>query len=71
LYLCFDTTDIFEAFIWSPKTKQAIDVTARNRGGIDARDPGGRLGPFLEGGAPDTRNLKVLFPRLLLFCAGA
>lgn len=49
-----------------------IDITAGNRSNLnDARDPGGRLGPYLEGGRPDLRNLKLYFiecsPKDLIF----
>ena len=30
---------------------------------MDARDPGGRLGPYMEGGGPDLRNLRLYFLR--------
>jgi hypothetical protein len=59
-FICGSLGDC-KAFLYSPKSKTAVDVTARNRGGIDAKDPGGRLGPYLDGGAPDVRNLKVFF----------
>ena len=32
-----------------------------NRGGLDATDPGGRLGPFVDQGAPDLRNFRSYF----------
>jgi len=39
-----------------------VDVTLGNRGGLDATDPGGRLGPFVgRSGEPDLRNLHVYF----------
>jgi hypothetical protein len=51
-----------KAFHWSSKTGEVIDITVNNRQNItDARDPGGRLGPYLEMGAPDLRNLKIYF----------
>lgn len=41
---------------------EVTDITAGNRMNVtDVRDPGGRLGPYLEGGAPDLRNLKLYF----------
>jgi len=30
----------------------------------DVRDPGGRIGPYLEGGLPDLRNLDVIFSEI-------
>lgn len=49
-----------KTFHWDSKTGEISDITEGNRTNItDARDPGGRLGPYLEGGAPDLRNLKV------------
>jgi len=38
------------------------DLTDDNRNNIlDAKDPGGRIGPHLEGGQPDLRNLSVFW----------
>ncbi len=46
-----------KAYCYSPKTDTVQEITVGNRGGVDAKDPGGRLGPNFEGGAPDLRNL--------------
>ncbi|KAH3757888.1 cyclophilin B [Pelomyxa schiedti] len=46
-----------KAFRWSAKEKKVYEITAGNRGTLDPSDPGGRIGPFLGGGAPDLRNL--------------
>eukprot|EP01102_Stenamoeba_stenopodia_P010185 TRINITY_DN3042_c0_g1_i2.p1 TRINITY_DN3042_c0_g1~~TRINITY_DN3042_c0_g1_i2.p1 ORF type:complete len:505 (-),score=83.14 TRINITY_DN3042_c0_g1_i2:153-1667(-) len=48
-----------KAFLWSPKKKTATDMTRTNRISADARDCGGRLGPHLDEGKPDLRNLEV------------
>jgi hypothetical protein len=51
-----------KAFVWSEKFERCVDVTAGNRRNLrDARDPGGRLGPYLEGDLPDLRNLASYF----------
>ena len=39
----------------------------------DARDPGGRIGPYVGDGMPDTRNLSLFFDRcrdgdMLIYC---
>jgi len=60
-FVCVSLGDC-KAFRWSAKTGEVRDATEGNRGNItDARDPGGRLGPYLEGGAPDLRNLSVFW----------
>jgi len=39
-----------------------VDITVGNRTNLaDATDPGGRLGPSLQGGTPDLRNLDLYF----------
>jgi len=39
-----------------------IDITAGNRQNVyDARDPGGRLGPYVGNGEPDLRNVFVYY----------
>jgi len=45
-----------------PGMVDVMDITARNRPSTDPKDPGGRLGPYLEGGQADLRNLMI-------FCA--
>ena len=35
------------------------EITKGNRGGLDVRDPGGRIGPYLDEGRPDLRNLTL------------
>jgi hypothetical protein len=38
--------------------KKVYDVTATNRNEVeDAKDPGGRIGPYIDQGNPDLRNL--------------
>ncbi|KAK5577551.1 hypothetical protein RB653_002494 [Dictyostelium firmibasis] len=41
---------------------EITDITEDNRNNLDAKDCGGRLGPHLEQGKPDLRNLNI-------FCA--
>mmetsp|Transcript_7514 Transcript_7514/g.10389 ORF Transcript_7514/g.10389 Transcript_7514/m.10389 type:complete len:377 (+) Transcript_7514:1049-2179(+) len=49
-----------KAYRWNATTKEISDVTAGNRINItDARDPGGRLGPYVDGSAADLRNLSL------------
>eukprot|EP01102_Stenamoeba_stenopodia_P017186 TRINITY_DN6125_c0_g1_i2.p1 TRINITY_DN6125_c0_g1~~TRINITY_DN6125_c0_g1_i2.p1 ORF type:complete len:684 (-),score=130.82 TRINITY_DN6125_c0_g1_i2:140-2191(-) len=49
-------------FLYSEKTKQITEVTSGNRRDIsDWRDPGGRLGPYIDKGQPDLRNLRYYF----------
>jgi hypothetical protein len=39
-----------------------VDITEGNRTNLtDAKDPGGRLGPYLDNGLPDLRNLKLYY----------
>jgi hypothetical protein len=48
-----------KAFLWSNSTRQISDITSTNRGEVlDARDCGGRLGPYIDGG-PDLRNFRA------------
>jgi hypothetical protein len=45
---------------------QITDITKGNRKNLtDAKDPGGRLGPWQENGGPDLRNLKVYYAECL------
>jgi hypothetical protein len=51
-----------KAFHWSCVTKEFSDITASNRTGtLSASDPGGRLGPYIDGNLPDLRNLELGF----------
>jgi hypothetical protein len=64
--LCFVCVNVGDckAFHWSPTTNQVIDITDGNRNNLtNASDPGGRLGPCTETGAPDLRNLKLYYIR--------
>jgi serine/threonine protein phosphatase PrpC len=50
-----------KAYIWSAKEQRVIDPTSGNRSNLrDAKDPGGRLGPWVNDG-PDLRNLATFF----------
>eukprot|EP01121_Diplochlamys_sp_Union-15-3_P007951 TRINITY_DN2068_c0_g1_i1.p1 TRINITY_DN2068_c0_g1~~TRINITY_DN2068_c0_g1_i1.p1 ORF type:complete len:405 (+),score=66.34 TRINITY_DN2068_c0_g1_i1:92-1306(+) len=62
--LVFISVGDCKTFVYSPKHRQVRDVTAGNRLNItDARDPGGRIGPYVRDGEPDLRNLSLLsFP---------
>lgn len=45
-------------FLYSAATGKVIDMTSKNREEVeDAKDPGGRIGPYLGDGDPDLRNL--------------
>ncbi|EGG21549.1 protein phosphatase 2C-related protein [Cavenderia fasciculata] len=51
-----------KAFHYSKKNKIFTDITKGNRTNVsDARDPGGRLGPYVGNGEPDLRNLSVFY----------
>jgi len=56
----FVTVGDCKAFHFSKKTKKAYDLTKGNRKNVyDARDSGGRLGPYVGEGAPDLRNIAT------------
>jgi len=59
-FVCASVGDC-KAFLYNPKSKKATEITLGNRGGLDATDPGGRLGPFVGNGEPDLRNLRLFF----------
>jgi len=60
-FVCCSVGDC-KAFHYSVKRDKVMDITLGNRINVtDVRDPGGRLGPYLEGGVPDLRNLKLSF----------
>ncbi|GAM18541.1 hypothetical protein SAMD00019534_017160 [Acytostelium subglobosum LB1] len=51
-----------KSFHYSKKLKVFSDITKGNRQNLsDARDPGGRLGPYVGNGEPDLRNLSVFY----------
>jgi len=59
VFVCVTVGDC-KAFHWSHKTKKVIDITEGNRTNLyDAKDPGGRLGPYGTEGSPDMRNLEL------------
>ena len=59
LFACVNVGDC-KAFHVSPETQSIMEVTRCNRSNAkDATDPGGRLGPYLDEGAPDLRNLQL------------
>eukprot|EP00727_Mastigamoeba_balamuthi_P001475 m51a1_g11324 hypothetical protein (567) ;mRNA; f:123144-125467 len=48
-----------KAFHWNAKTHRVTDITAGNRLNVtDPTDPGGRIGPQMDNGMPDLRNLR-------------
>eukprot|EP00028_Trichosphaerium_sp_Am-I-7-wt_P006291 CAMPEP_0168520060 /NCGR_PEP_ID=MMETSP0405-20121227/7721_1 /TAXON_ID=498012 /ORGANISM="Trichosphaerium sp, Strain Am-I-7 wt" /LENGTH=394 /DNA_ID=CAMNT_0008540787 /DNA_START=37 /DNA_END=1221 /DNA_ORIENTATION=- len=50
-----------KAFVFKDKEKEVVDITAGNRIDVtDARDPGGRIGPYINDGEPDLRNLALI-----------
>lgn len=50
---------MIQLFLYSPNEHKVYDLTSKNRQNVeDAKDPGGRLGPQCEKGAPDLRNLS-------------
>lgn len=59
-FVCANIGDC-KAFIWDCETQRCRDITAGNRAGLDAKDCGGRLGPYVGKGQPDTRNLGCYF----------
>jgi len=60
-FICGSVGDC-KAFHWSHETKIVKDITIGNRQNLlDARDPGGRLGPYVAEGEPDLRNLAVFY----------
>jgi hypothetical protein len=59
LFACVNVGDC-KAFVVCPNTQTINEVTRCNRSNAkDASDPGGRLGPYLDEGAPDLRNLQL------------
>ncbi len=50
-----------KAYVCSPHTQTVNQVTLGNRGGVDMRDPGGRIGPEIDNSDPDLRNFKLWF----------
>jgi hypothetical protein len=47
-----------QLFLYSAATGKVEDLTSKNREEVeDAKDPGGRIGPYLGEGDPDLRNL--------------
>src|SRR5690606_18103380 len=59
-FICASVGDC-KAFLYRAASRTVVDITLFNRTELDVRDPGGRLGPHLKGGAPDTRNLQLFW----------
>jgi len=61
IFVCVSVGDC-KAFLYSRKQRTVKDITIGNRTNLtDAKDPGGRIGPFLNEGTPDLRNLDLYF----------
>jgi len=60
IFICSSVGDC-KAMVYNHITNKASEITLGNRGGIDATDPGGRLGPYVGAGDPDLRNLHLYF----------
>mmetsp|Transcript_14999 Transcript_14999/g.20981 ORF Transcript_14999/g.20981 Transcript_14999/m.20981 type:complete len:915 (+) Transcript_14999:136-2880(+) len=58
VFVCCSIGDC-KAYHYTPKHGRFDEITIGNRGGLDVRDPGGRLGPYLDEGKPDLRNLTL------------
>ncbi|KAH3767670.1 cyclophilin B [Pelomyxa schiedti] len=65
-----------KAFFWSSTEHRFSDMTCGNHspgGTEDRRDPGGRLGPYVDCQHPDLRNLRVWYteaiPGDMILCA--
>lgn len=51
-----------KCYVYNSITETVSDLTMGNRSNLhDARDPGGRLGPYFDSGDPDLRNLAAYF----------
>uniref|UniRef100_A0A6B2KYC2 PPM-type phosphatase domain-containing protein n=1 Tax=Arcella intermedia TaxID=1963864 RepID=A0A6B2KYC2_9EUKA len=51
-----------KAYHYNSRVSKVTEVTVGNRVNLnDAKDPGGRLGPWNDDGSPDLRNLKNYF----------
>eukprot|EP00013_Stygamoeba_regulata_P026753 CAMPEP_0177651744 /NCGR_PEP_ID=MMETSP0447-20121125/12724_1 /TAXON_ID=0 /ORGANISM="Stygamoeba regulata, Strain BSH-02190019" /LENGTH=829 /DNA_ID=CAMNT_0019154871 /DNA_START=49 /DNA_END=2534 /DNA_ORIENTATION=- len=59
-FVCASVGDC-KAYRYSARSKEFVDITAGNRYNFDARDPGGRLGPYGADGVPDLRNLQLFY----------
>jgi len=61
VWVCVSVGDC-KAFHFKAASKVIYDITAGNRRNAhDAKDPGGRLGPYVGEGEPDLRNVSVYF----------
>eukprot|EP01102_Stenamoeba_stenopodia_P011036 TRINITY_DN336_c0_g1_i1.p1 TRINITY_DN336_c0_g1~~TRINITY_DN336_c0_g1_i1.p1 ORF type:complete len:945 (+),score=158.27 TRINITY_DN336_c0_g1_i1:308-3142(+) len=60
-FFCLSVGDC-KAYHYSVKTQHLVDITKGNRKNLlDARDPGGRLGPYNDAGTPDLRNIAMYY----------
>lgn len=61
VFVCVSIGDC-KAYHFTAATKQITDITAGNRRNVyDARDSGGRLGPYVGEGQPDLRNVAIYY----------
>jgi len=61
VFICISVGDC-KAFYYNCDNQNSVDITAGNRKNLaDARDPGGRIGPYVDTGDPDLRNLDIYF----------
>lgn len=58
IFICGSVGDC-KAYHYSAFSCQFQEITRGNRNNMDCRDPGGRLGPTFEKGAPDLRNFQL------------
>lgn len=56
MFFCY----VFQLFRYCAQDSKVYDLTATNRAGVeDAKDSGGRIGPYINKGDPDLRNLAL------------
>jgi len=61
VWICVSIGDC-KAFHYKAAQKEIYDITAGNRrNAYDAKDPGGRLGPYVGNGEPDVRNVTIYY----------
>jgi len=63
-FVCLGVGDC-KAYRYSSRTTRFTDITIGNRKKpSDPRDPGGRLGPYLDEGKPDLANLEMYYAEI-------
>ena len=58
LFVCVSVGDC-KAYHYHSSSRKLTDITHGNRESNDPTDPNGRLGPYVEPGEPDYRNLDI------------